>query len=349
MFSVTSLMVVNEAPGMVVPVFKMAGSNLPFVQQMDEFYVVTDMLPFLTSEHYVFTADFSTKETVTINEPGLVAFRSFDGTYQIMPIRDLFVFRDRFRSELQDFPLLNLQVARACGAPRGELHQMWHAVAADMLPEDNRLGWVDSEHQLHQREAQIWRLIGEKPDDDIKLDAADGDASFERLFAWLNRNKLSSDWGRVWIKAFLKRPFDERMLWLGSDWIEARLAELSPVSEIKPVLFLLLEAAAQGEITDEMRMLIREYVMSKDDEFYDFYFPVGFLFHLVRHSYFHENEIATYDVHARDAPNSDVSFLRFLHERTSAVDRLRDELQSALRVVLYGEISLQHAGRMKSP
>jgi hypothetical protein len=67
----------NGRPGMLVPLISSPNTNLPYVQQMDEFFLVREIVPFLEYENYpVVPSDES--HTVTIGDQGLVAFRAPD-------------------------------------------------------------------------------------------------------------------------------------------------------------------------------------------------------------------------------------------------------------------------------
>jgi hypothetical protein len=310
---------------MVVPVFLMEGSNLPFIQEMDEYYNVVDMIPFLNSEYYEMTADIDGSYSIQLNESGLVAFRDLQRDIRIMSLQEIFEYRDRHLADLESAPLLNLQLARACGVPRGAMYGMWTAVAEAYFPEGERSDWVDAEHQLNQRNRAIWSTIEDTGSDDLPLDDTPGDVGFERLFAWLNSNKPHPKWGKIWVKAFLKRPFDERMMELGENWVKSRIAGSSPVIEVKPVLFLFLESTTESDISEDFGPILRDYILEKSEEFYDFYYPNGFLFHLVRNSYIAEEE-------ARDAGKS--NYLKYLFAKTESNERLRDELDAALRIKL---------------
>lgn len=324
-FRVSSILTPSDAPGVAVPVFVMDGSNLPFVQEMDQYYTVVDMMPFLNSEYYEMTADSGGEHYVQIGEPGLIAFRDLNRRIKVMGLSEIFEYRDKYAVQLQDAPLLNLQLARACGVPRAAMHDMWRMVAASYFPEAERDSWIDAEHQLSQRDSAIWAAIKDAPDSDLQFDDIPGDLSFERLFAWLNTNRHHPKWGRVWIRAFQKRPFDERMMQLGADWSESRIAASAPVAEVKAVLYLFLEGTESRSISEEFSIILREYITEKGAEFYDFYYPSGFLFHFVRNSYVTDEE-------ARRARKSE--YVDFLMSKTEHNERLRGEVESALKIKL---------------
>jgi len=49
---ILSLDIADGRPGMLVPLFSSSTTNMPYVQQMDEFLLVKEMVPFLDYENY---------------------------------------------------------------------------------------------------------------------------------------------------------------------------------------------------------------------------------------------------------------------------------------------------------
>ena len=67
----------NGRPGMLVPLISSPNTNLPYVQQMDEFLMVKELVPFLDYENYPIVQN-KEERIIAIGEQGLVAFRSPD-------------------------------------------------------------------------------------------------------------------------------------------------------------------------------------------------------------------------------------------------------------------------------
>jgi hypothetical protein len=63
----------NGRPGMLVPLLSAPDTNLPYVQQMDEFLMVKEVMPFLDYENYPIVSN-TQKRIVTIRNRGLIAF-----------------------------------------------------------------------------------------------------------------------------------------------------------------------------------------------------------------------------------------------------------------------------------
>ena len=62
---------------MLVPVFSSDKTNMPYVQQMDEYLLVKDIIPFLEYENYT-TLPAERALSVSLGEKGVIAFRSAD-------------------------------------------------------------------------------------------------------------------------------------------------------------------------------------------------------------------------------------------------------------------------------
>jgi hypothetical protein len=69
----------NGRPGMLVPLLSSADTNLPYVQEMDEFFLLKEIIPFLEYENYPIVPE-SHGRSIAIGDRGLIAFRSVDGS-----------------------------------------------------------------------------------------------------------------------------------------------------------------------------------------------------------------------------------------------------------------------------
>jgi hypothetical protein len=72
----------NGRPGMLVPQLSSPDTNLPYVQEMDEFLIVKEIIPFLEYENYSTIPEGQERQerSVAIGDRGLIAFRSVDGS-----------------------------------------------------------------------------------------------------------------------------------------------------------------------------------------------------------------------------------------------------------------------------
>jgi hypothetical protein len=79
-FKLSMLLDISDGkPGMLVPVFSSPSTNMPYVQQMDEFLMIKDMLPYLDYEHYRI-AQPTSEPVATVGDKGIIAFRTPDDT-----------------------------------------------------------------------------------------------------------------------------------------------------------------------------------------------------------------------------------------------------------------------------
>ena len=89
MFNLIQLIDISDGePGMLVPLLSSPHTNLPYVQQMDEFLFIREVAPFLEYENYpIVPAD--EPRSINIGEKGLIAFRSFDGSIRCGDIQEI--------------------------------------------------------------------------------------------------------------------------------------------------------------------------------------------------------------------------------------------------------------------
>jgi hypothetical protein len=78
MFKLISFLDISEGrPGMLVPLLSSVNTNLPYVQQMDEFLQLKEIVPFIEYENYPVVPS-QDERVVGIGDRGLIAFRSYD-------------------------------------------------------------------------------------------------------------------------------------------------------------------------------------------------------------------------------------------------------------------------------
>ena len=97
--------------GMLIPVLSSPATNLPYVQQMDEFLQVREVIPFLEYENYP-TLPSQERRAVAVGDKGLVAFRSFDETIVCGDVAEIIQYISRNREPISRHPLLHSQLNR---------------------------------------------------------------------------------------------------------------------------------------------------------------------------------------------------------------------------------------------
>ena len=109
MFNLMLLLDIAEGrPGMLVPVFSSDKTNMPYVQQMDEYLLVKDIIPFLEYENYT-TLPAERALSVSLGEKGVIAFRSADDAIICGDFQDVLAYvRDHVDLLTKD-PLLKMQ------------------------------------------------------------------------------------------------------------------------------------------------------------------------------------------------------------------------------------------------
>lgn len=268
--------------GMLIPVFKLTGSNLPFAQEMNDSFEVDDMQPYLSAENYEYTLPPDTIST-DIGEKGVVAFRSFDENIVVGHINDVMLYRDANRDRFADCPLLDLQLARICAEPLGTIYQKWENAGKAYFEPLHSQSWVRGEYSLFQRNRSIWENIRtpEKASEE-NFSLKFSHHSFEYLFRWLTENSGHANWDKIWISAFKKNPFDERLYIIAERWLQSRIIENIPFSEIKIMLFCYLEYSHTRENENEdFKELLTDYILDMEN-YHEMLQPTSFLYLIIR-------------------------------------------------------------------
>ncbi|PDT00921.1 hypothetical protein CO666_27685 [Rhizobium chutanense] len=262
------------AAGLLIPVFKIEGSNLPFVQEMDESFEVYDMQPYIAVENYEYCLPPQVAAT-DIGEKGIIAFRSFDDAIFVGDVSDVLAFRDSNRLELPEVPMLDLQLARICAEPVSLMHSKWKAVGSRHLGESRTQSWSDGEFSLFQKNRLIWENINTIRDNpkDTFIENLNSH-SFEYLFRWLVGNTLSQHWAKVWIRAFKLSPFDERIHAIAEPWLRNEMAQNSFIKDIKLILFCYLDDLTKYDPDrNDFKEILTEYLISRSDDLHEILLP----------------------------------------------------------------------------
>jgi hypothetical protein len=261
MYSVTHFVDVSDGQaGMLIPVFASSSTNLPYVQQMDEYFQVTEMLPFLEFENYPLVVCNASRST-EVGDRGLVAFRSTDNSIVCGTVAETLNFLDRSRETIKASPHLYSQLLRIEGVERGFIYEAWKAVAqATFEREDQRQFWISSELALFEAQQHLWEDIGSssRADDRSRiafgLSGALNSYSSEYLIRWLaNRKNFScADWAKIWHYVNERDPFESRLFEVALQWLYFTQAEGLDLSEARSIVFAILQLSrfAKGGLAD---------------------------------------------------------------------------------------------------
>jgi hypothetical protein len=249
MFELMLLLDVSQGrAGMLIPVFSSATTNMPYVQQMNEYLLVKEMVPFLEYENYPCVVLGEAKAT-TIGDRGIISFRSTDGSLVTGDFETVLHYCDNNRELIGEDHLLQMQLQRIESAELPPSYELWRTVAAEIFKEPGQAKlWVDSELHLFQKEQRIWSEIDTIDPDEFE--AGDGPtltALFERsteyLLRWLgNRNNFRrKNWTKVWHYVHEKIPFDERVRDVAVSWMYSLNSDVSDFQETRSIIYALLQ------------------------------------------------------------------------------------------------------------
>lgn len=242
-------------PGMMVPLFSSPSTNIPYVQQMDEFLQVRAAIPFLEYENYpVILAD--TKRTIAVGDNGLVAFRSYDGALVSGDFNEILEYIEANSEPLSRNPILRSQLNRITATELTPSYDVWRSVAEGVFAvEGQRKLWLDSELQIFQKQKRIWTEIDaadfeERRPTEAGLGAPISEFSTEYLIQWLGvrGNYLSRDWTSTWHYVNERVLFDDRLVQIALNWMFFLGAENQDLHQIKSILLALLEFEARSKV-----------------------------------------------------------------------------------------------------
>jgi len=247
----------DGASGMLIPVLSLAGTNLPYVQRMDEHMRVKEVVPFLDYENYP-TVPADDDREITVGGEGLIAFRSFDGSIISGNSSEIISYIHTNRSVIAQQPILHAQLQRIEVASFTASYDVWREVATILFPsEPQRKLWIESEHLLFQRRKQIWmeiEHIGTRRDSYMQEGLSDEISRYgaEELFGWLinRRNFLKENWTKEWHRLRALEPFDKRVLELAVAWMFHLAAEHHDLRQMRSVLSSFLETTSDKYNTE---------------------------------------------------------------------------------------------------
>lgn len=286
--SVSIIDLQNGKPGMLIPVFITEKSNLPYVQEMDEFMRVFDMVPFFDYDRYSVIP--SSKDfTVQTGDGGLIAFRSYDGEIIQGDIPIIFKYIEENRIFIKNCPTLDIQIQRIEAANLSSSYLAWEAVALSAFknPEVRKF-WLSAEYHTFKKLKSIWESIDTTPEpiDYGPFTTVEiiSEFSTEYLIRWLSdsTNFHLDRWIQIWRNVLSRTPFDIRMIEIGTEWLYYMHAEQEEISKIKEVLYIVLEywsneihmdssiAEYVSDLFDPNIYLILEFITPKEFLLYIF-------------------------------------------------------------------------------
>jgi hypothetical protein len=274
------------ASGMLIPVLSSAGTNLPYVQQMDEFMRVRELVPFLDYENYP-TVPTNDDREINVGDEGLIVFRSFDGCIISGNSSEIISYIHANRSVIAQRPILYAQLQRIEAATLTSSYEVWREVAAILFPgEPQRKLWIESEHLLFQRQKQIWaqiERIGNRRDSSAHGGLSDkiSEYSVEKLFGWLTdrRNFLEANWTKEWHRLRELEPFGNRGLELALAWMFHLAAENHDLRQIRSVLYSCLEIS--WDVSSELSEFLTDTFSTEPSLLFNFLRPKRLFGHLL--------------------------------------------------------------------
>jgi hypothetical protein len=249
MFELIFLLDIAEGcPGMLVPLFSSKKTNMPYVQQMDEYLIVKDVIPFLEYENYAIVPSDAPR-SVSLGDKGIIAFRSVDNAIICGDFEEVLTYIGAHLDLVSNDPVLRMQLHRVESAELKPSYENWRKVAAQVFDDvDQGKFWIDSELQLFQKQKRIWRDIDRLDADESKGDDSEAydslrTKSTEYLIRWLSQrsNFTSRNWTRLWHYVHERLPFDDRVAQIGVNWMYALHAESEDFSQTKTVMYALLQ------------------------------------------------------------------------------------------------------------
>jgi hypothetical protein len=205
-------------PGMLIPVFTSPNTNIPYVQQMDEFMLVKEIVPFLEYENYQCFA-YDNPRTIAVGDKGIIAFRSFDESIVCGDFEEVVDYIDQNQAPIAKNLVLQLQLQRVESTDLKKSYELWRLVATKIFDDEEQAKfWVDSELQLFQKQKRIWADIDPLDQDDLRSGEGLQHTSItqvgtEYLLRWLSNrvNFSAKNWTTIWHYVHEKLPFDDRV------------------------------------------------------------------------------------------------------------------------------------------
>jgi hypothetical protein len=279
----------NGQPGMLVPLLSSPVTNLPYVQEMDEFLIIKEIIPFLEYENYptIPEGQEHQERSVAIGDRGLIAFRSADGSIFCSNSEEVLKYVAENRALIQTNLALRVQLYRIEAVGLEKSYDAWRDLAkSKFADEKQRTLWLESEFRLYHKQQEIWDEIGadefepEKPSRP-GLEKPLPEYDVEQLVRWLNirSNYFAKGWTTVWHYVNARAPFDDRVSLIGINWMYAVNEEDADFEQSKSILYALFYRSKKSKDADwrELSEFILERVTAEPALVYSFLKPSGLL------------------------------------------------------------------------
>jgi hypothetical protein len=287
MFSLNGFIDVSEGrPGMLVPLLSSPDTNLPYVQEMDEFLLVKEIIPYLEYENYP-VVPASDERSIGIGDRGLIAFRSVDGSVFCGNSEEVLMYVSENRTTIQANLALCVQLNRIEAVGLEKSYDAWRDLAKSKFADEKQQTlWIESEHRLFRRQQDIWDEIDAS---EVKLEKPSRpglekplpEYDVEQLLKWLNvrSNYFATGWTTVWHYVNARAPFDDRVSLLGLNWMYAVNEEDADFEQSKSILFALFYRSKKSKDIDwrELAEFVLERLTTEPALVYGFLKPSGLL------------------------------------------------------------------------
>ena len=155
MFNLNCYIDLNQGrPGMLIPLISSDSTNMPYVQQMDEFFIIKNLMPFLEYDCYPLVSPGISRD-ITLGDQGLIAFRNPDGSIFCGNAKEALAFLSTNSELVSQDALLRMQLNRIESLELPTSRDGWRD-AADWVfesQEQKRL-WIDAETHVFLKQKQ---------------------------------------------------------------------------------------------------------------------------------------------------------------------------------------------------
>jgi hypothetical protein len=261
-----------DRPGVMVPVFSKIGTNIPYVQSLDEFYQIEEFFPYFQYEEFGFVSESRVFEA-DVGEGGLIAFRSPAQEIICGGTDAVLFYLENKEYELEKAPLLKLQLLRIANAPLAQQYEIWRLAAERYFEnKDQQAHWLDAELLTHQSNDRIWKRIKDKksysgpkhPSMAQKMRAVDPSDPEQRIVLLSDPQYYDFvGWDLEWFILKSQLPVDERVYLIANDWLYAVFSSNIEIAKTKNVLADVLKYwRSVGVVDDQFLEFLIELLQS---------------------------------------------------------------------------------------
>jgi len=231
--------------GLLYPVFSLAPHNIPFVQQIDEDYRISEFVEAFDLENF-FSVSSEVGKEFRVGDYCPLAYFDHAGTLVETDLDQMRIgfagLEENILVHIGSLPTLTrLHIARALQRPIGEQAIIWREFANSYIRDEQaRQIYLHSQMTTSMSEKQIWdgiRTSTPVASVTFDQDAFFGEMDVTRLRLWLTQNRNDFRFPYGWLRLDkLSRP-DEQLLELGSGWFLSRYSEMKGLSGAAVAIF----------------------------------------------------------------------------------------------------------------